>query len=819
MAEIRVTKEQLQKLEESIAQRVIRNLDPSAFDDLIEKAAKNIDTNELVDKVRSRIPKPANGKDAAITDEIMSIIVVRVLERVQELNQAKDGRDGKDGERGPQGLPGKDGRNGADGRAGLNGQAGPPGPQGLQGPRGEPGVQGARGLTGKDGKPGKNGIDGKDGADGQSFRVTDEDLNRLAARIEIPEGISKEDLEKRIATLIDRLQRGFIKLPAGEVVAGMGITPTTVVRYVNDILGNEDWQNGLPGDGTIGSNLNHINLTDLPSNVPSGAGVLSWNNPELALDIQTGIGPTLQVGQEVYLIFYNNTGSTVPNGKAVRPVGAVDIGGVIYPTFELADNITHLKCEGTISITTMDIPDGQFGLSTRFGRVRNLDTSMWGPGDDLFLDSTPGELTNVLPIFPDYAISVGGVIEVDATDGIIIVSVTRDIFSTTLNFWNGLFRETINFTVSSNGSTITGMLQPDNGHADMTMIFSDGFSLLDTSPALTITLTPGTDNIPQENFIYVPKSTKVLTLSLSGWPNEEHIKVATALLRSAATTQTDGALKVHNWNDHVQDTTTNQGHLSHITEKLRKFEAQWDSGVEGSVTGTPSNVYVSATAGVVYQLHKQSFPALSMPTDDIHVVNHPTTPYVTVNNLNTQVLTSLGASLANSSFSFVVWGVMNRTGQQSHLMCNLPTGVYAKNTPANAVADPFNYSVYDIPKTFQGVGFLIARFTFVLEADGITWSLFDTEDLRGFIPNTTAGGGGGGSGVTTFNGLTDTPSTYTGFKGSPARVNEAETALEFITRKSGTLASPPPGLFIGEEWEDTTDSSNHPIIRIAKVAT
>jgi len=37
--------------------------------------------------------------------------------------------------------------------------------------------------------------------------------------------------------------------------------------------------------------------------------------------------------------------------------------------------------------------------------------------------------------------------------------------------------------------------------------------------------------------------------------------------------------------------------------------------------------------------------------------------------------------------------------------------------------------------------------------------------------------------------------------------------------KSGTLASPPAGMVIGEVWADTTDSATHPIYRISTVAT
>ncbi len=589
-------------------------------------------------------------------------------------------------------------------------------------------------------------------------------------------------------------------------------------------------------------------------------GQIHWNAPEYTLNIDTGLGGTeLQIGQEIYIIFFNNSPTPISDLMVVRPVAGAVISGHVYPVFEPALANIFDTAEGTLAVTTMDVPASGLGIATRFGRVRGVDTSIYTQGAGLFLSATAsGELVETQPEFPNYAISMGGVAFSDSEDGEFFVSVTRDVFDTTLNFWNGVFRETINFTVSSDGAVITGSLEPANGHEDMTMMFSDGLSMLDTNPPATIVLTAGTDDVPQMNFVYVLESTKVLTVATGDWPVTEHIKVADVLLRSASTTETDGAYGNRNWNDHIQSTLNDQGHLSHITEKLRQFEAQWHSGVEGSVdiigASSPDDVYFRNTAGKAYQLHKQDFPLLDMNQysidavsigsktftisddgdlsstfpdarmiqvnnstgndkmynvastsysdpdfvitveevipdatadgtigDDIHIINNFAAPNVTVLNLNTQTLDSTGSSLTNRSFSFVIWGVQNKTGQASHLICNLPSGSY--NSSANAISDALSYSNYSIPSDFQGIGFLIARATFSLSAaGGGSWTLENLEDLRGKVPNSTAGGGsGGGSGVTTFLALTDVPSSYAGEAGKLAVINAGETALEFGT--------------------------------------
>ena len=178
-------------------------------------------------------------------------------------------------------------------------------------------------------------------------------------------------------------------------------------------------------------------------------------------------------------------------------------------------------------------------------------------------------------------------------------------------------------------------------------------------------------------------------------------------------------------------------------------------------------------------MHRQAFPAHDTSTgDDIHIVNDSITPFTDISNLNVISLDASGNSLDNTSFSVVMWGVANKTGEHSHIMLNLPTDSYAFINTDSAIADPNNFSVYTIPVEFKGTGFLIARFTLTLKNNA--WVLVDTEDLRGSIPNTTAGGGVGGAGVTSYLGLNDTPSAYTGQAAKIIQINGAETAQEFV---------------------------------------
>ena len=542
---------------------------------------------------------------------------------------------------------------------------------------------------------------------------------------------------------------------------------------------NREWSvAGHSIDTTV--DMDNNDITNIKELILKNGGSMGWNANEYTIDIDTTLGPVLQVGQEQYVLFYNDTGSSISNGKVLHPVGGAMSGGTVVPTVELADASDFEKCQGTLFITTHTVANNSLGFGTRFGKVRGLDTTVYGAGAQLWLSCTnPGELTATKSVFPCYSLSMGGTLNSDATDGEIFVSLTSSVEDTFHEAWDGAIRESFDFRTSSAGTVITGTLtNPNTEHDNLTLFFSEGMHTFELPASGSITLTGGTATVPQMNYVYIPMSTKVLTVSTTSFPVDEHCKVAKVLLQDAASTQTYGALRNQNINDHIK-TDDDNGHILHMAERIRELNAQWDNGIEGSLTGTPTNLYFANTSGQVWQMHKQTFVASDMATGgDIHVVNDPTTPYKAVTNLNDYDEYSTGSSNNNDWSNIVVWGVCNKTGEASHVMVNLPSDGY--NTESNAIADRNNYTNYTIPKAFQGVGFLIGRFTIRRSAAVFTYNSGSGYlDLRGYFPNNTAGGGAGSSGITTFLGLTDTPSAYTGQAGKVATVNAGETALEF----------------------------------------
>ena len=516
-------------------------------------------------------------------------------------------------------------------------------------------------------------------------------------------------------------------------------------------------------------------------------GLLTWNPTDYTLNIGTGLGTTLQVGQEDLIMIYNNTAGNLSDGKVVQ------IGGGATSTFpwaEYAQADVFENCDRILAVMTGTVTPGNIGFATRRGKVRGVNTTVYGYGKLYLSPTSPGDVTTTEPAFPNYRFEIGGVTFLGVLDGVLDIFVSGDVHDTVENFWNGTIRESFAFTVTESGGVVTGHLNDTEGNNSLTYLFQDGFYLADTTSSIDVVLTTGTDTVPVTNYVYILESTKALTISTTSWPVVQHIRVAQIVLQSAATVGLDGgALRNQNWNDHLVD-TTGQGHLSHIGAKLRNFESQWSTGVQASHThtpGTPDSITVQTTSGSVYQLHLQAFPAFDTSGSDVfHVVNHNLTPYIEYTDIYQIQADANNVTLNNSSYSIVLWGVVNSAGEVCHLFMNLPTGNYSYVAPDNAVQDANNYAVYDIPREFQGVGFLIARY--VIQLKNNDCDVYLTEDLRGKIPNTTAGGGGGGGGgATSFTGLTDTPATYIGEALKLPQVNAGETALEFTN--SPTVAT------------------------------
>lgn len=314
----------------------------------------------------------------------------------------------------------------------------------------------------------------------------------------------------------------------------------------------------------------------------------------------------------------------------------------------------------------------------------------------------------------------------------------RQLESTANPFANGSILESRTLAITSDGATITATVSATVG-TELTFRFSDGVTTVDYTTPKTVTLTAGSDTVPQENFIYVLKTDPTtLVVNTSSFPVVEYAPIGRVIVQSATKVQAGtGVKKQQDYTDHTED-SVNQGHITHVNSWIREQFATWLSGVAPTITGSGTGtVTYAVTSGIVKQLHDQAFPAITDPAT-VTVINDFTTPFKDITNIGAGILTdSTGASLTGKHYVLVVWEAIAETGSgESKIYFNLPSGSY--NTQSQAEDDADMTANFSIPVAYKGVGFLGQKIVMQNAAD-TTFTVNSTIDLRGQFPNTVAG--------------------------------------------------------------------------------
>lgn len=152
-------------------------------------------------------------------------------------------------------------------------------------------------------------------------------------------------------------------------------------------------------------------------------GQLTWDATDKTLSLGLNGGDVvMQIGQEIHYRIRNNTGSTIPNGTVCRFAGSVGNSGILLAAPFLANGTydSHV----IMGVATEDIPNGEDGLVTYFGKIRGINTSAFTDGQILYASSTvAGGLTATKPDSPNNVISVAAVVSA-ANNGTLMVRPT-----------------------------------------------------------------------------------------------------------------------------------------------------------------------------------------------------------------------------------------------------------------------------------------------------------------------------------------------------------------------------------------------------------
>lgn len=165
----------------------------------------------------------------------------------------------------------------------------------------------------------------------------------------------------------------------------------------------------------------------------------------------------VNLGQEVLIPVYNNTGLDIANGAVVYPSG-VDVGSGLV-TIDLADASIKAKCR-LVGVATHLIEDGTRGYVTRLGSVGGLNTA--GLSGILYLSETvPGGFTMTAPTDGGYVTAIGAVGVADGTNGTIIVDPTTSHITVEVTDTNGFpSDQRSGTTIAFDDGTLTFSITP-----------------------------------------------------------------------------------------------------------------------------------------------------------------------------------------------------------------------------------------------------------------------------------------------------------------------------------------------------------------------
>lgn len=561
--------------------------------------------------------------------------------------------------------------------------------------------------------------------------------------------------------------------------------------------------NSKTDDSTITVTNNELTVLGAPSitspldSLPFSTDIagLAWNEGMFYFDSikQSHVGyieeldVTFEFMYEEWIRVYNNSGVLIDNGDVAYLSGVVvDANNTVTVAPAQADSAT--TCLSTLGIATHSIENGTYGILTREGTVRDVNSTAMGftaSGELGYLSAiNAGKIVATSPSSPNYSIKLGNVGKVHASTGTFEVGV--DIGGNTgsvIKIFNGATLENTTVDVSSNGTTITATIEASGG-GDLSLFFNGLFQVFDATPAASVNLVAGTDTVPVRNWVYIPLSTLTLTANQSGFPtNEQYVPVADVMCPSALGAFNNGLDKVHAWTDHLAN-SVGQGHMADINLWIRNQHATFLSGVV--LTTDPledifaANMDVSLSSGNILQLHPHTFAALSTTTSDsIKVINDPTFTNRPIGSLNSTDLSadSEGGSLNNKYYSVVLWGVVSEDAEDCQMFLTLPSGGYTN--AANALLDAQEYTNKSIPVEYIGVGFLVNRLTLQNSGGNIKIVADGIENLRRTIPGISGAGGTGGGGATNYDELSDTPASKVGSSNKIVGVNTGETAHEY----------------------------------------
>jgi hypothetical protein len=160
-------------------------------------------------------------------------------------------------------------------------------------------------------------------------------------------------------------------------------------------------------NGDFLTNVQYIDFNTTTSYAPA-PGRLTWDIESGTLDLGLTGTVNLLIGQRTVAQIFNNSGVTLPKGKAVRVTGASGqrLTGALAQADSDADSLTIFG----IMLETVSVNNS--GYVATDGLVKNVDTAAYADGAIVYLSPvSAGELTPTKPEAPQHLVQMGYIVK------------------------------------------------------------------------------------------------------------------------------------------------------------------------------------------------------------------------------------------------------------------------------------------------------------------------------------------------------------------------------------------------------------------------
>jgi hypothetical protein len=287
------------------------------------------------------------------------------------------------------------------------------------------------------------------------------------------------------------------------ISGGGGVSGDYLPLSGGTVTGGTIFTSGITAN-TI-SKVDYIDFKTNPSVPSPTGGTLYFDSTENALSYKPVTNQndvTVNIGQESLIRIYNNLGYQINNGQVLHITGATS--GIPTVALANASKLGTIFTDGlaqSSGVATHDIPSGEFGFMTNFGIVRDLNTSGFTVGDELYLsDTIDGGITNDPNsiAFTSRISIIGWCLSTSPTSGKIYVKIENEnsLQSLTQQEINVLLGNTIStgayfYTGATTASTTTINVSPMRGW----IVYNTG-SQYSTNPLVLNIYYSGGTNLP-----------------------------------------------------------------------------------------------------------------------------------------------------------------------------------------------------------------------------------------------------------------------------------------------------------------------------------